>query len=343
MAADRPLPAYLVTGDDPALRADAVRALVRDLVGDADPTLVVEDLDGDDVEPGTVADAARTPPFLADRRVVIVREVGRFTTEALAPLLKYLEDPLDTSSVVLVAGGGRISRSLSAAVKEVGHVVDAGAPTGRARGAWIDRHLKDAPIRLDPAATKLVDEHLGEDLGRLANLVEALAAAHGRGARLGPDEVAPFLGEAGSVPPWELTDALDRGDVPGALGALHRMTGAGERHPLQVMAVLHGHYARMLRLDGAAVADEKAAAALLGLRGSTFPARKALTQARRLGSSGVAEAFALLAAADLDLRGTKGWPEGLVMEVLVARLCRLAPRSRGGEPAGAGRGGSRRR
>jgi DNA polymerase-3 subunit delta len=108
------------------------------------------------------------------------------------------------------------------------------------------------------------------------------------------------------------------------LRKLHRMTAGGGRHPLQIMATLQGHYARILQLDGAAVTGEKDAAQLLGLRGSTFPARKALTQARKLGHERVVEAIELLAGADLDLRGGKAWPDGLVLEVLVARLARLA-------------------
>jgi hypothetical protein len=46
----------------------------------------------------------------------------------------------------------------------------------------------------------------------------------------------------------------------------------------------------------------------------------------------VARAITLLSEADLDLRGMKEWPEGLVMEVLVARLCRLGGRR--GAPSG---------
>ena len=151
-----------------------------------------------------------------------------------------------------------------------------------------------------------------------------LTGSFGPGARLGVADVEPYLGEAGGVPPWELTDALDKGDIAGALAKLHRMTVGGGRHGLQIMATLHGHYARMLVLDGAAVTGEKDAAQLLGLKGSTFPARKALSQARRLGHERVVQAIDLLAAADIDLRGGKAWPDGLVLEVLVARLARLA-------------------
>ena len=322
-----PLAVYLVRGDDPVLRGEAVRALVHELVGDGDASLMVEEFEPvEDGDTSAIADAAQTPPFLTDRRIVVVRDVSSYSSDALEPLVRYLEDPLPSSSVVLV--GGTKSQKLLNAVKKAGHVVEAGAPANkRGRDAWMAEHLRGAPVRLDTEATKVLDHHLGEDLGRLRNLLEALAAAYGHGAKVSAADLSPFLGEAGSVPPWELTDAIDAGDTARALDTLQRMMGAGDRHPLALMATLHNHYTRMLRLDGLSVRDEGQAAEVLGIKGSTFPAKKALSQSRKLGHEGVAEAFRLLAQADLDLRKfTKDWPEELVMEVLVARLSRLGPR-----------------
>jgi DNA polymerase-3 subunit delta len=337
-----PLPVYLVRGDDEGLRGQAVRELVRQLVGDDDPAFVVEDHQPstDEADTAAIADAAQTPPFLTARRVVVVRDVGAYGSEALGPLLRYLADPLPTTTVVLVAGEKAVrAKSLLDVVRKVGHIVEAGVPAQRGgRSSWLGERLKEAPLRLEAAAVALLDGHLGEDLGRLTNLLEALAAAYGRGARVGVADLEPFLGEAGGVPPWELTDALDGGRTPQAIEVLHRMMRAGERHPLQLLSTLHAHYARMLRLDGAGVADEQAAAAVLGIKGSTFPAKKALTQGRRLGSAGVAEAVRLLAEADLDLRGfERVWPDELVMEVLVARLSRLNPRASGARTSGPSR------
>jgi DNA polymerase-3 subunit delta len=62
------------------------------------------------------------------------------------------------------------------------------------------------------------------------------------------------------------------------------------------------------------------------MKGSTFPAKKALTQTRKLGSAKVQRAIRLLAEADLQLRGTVAWPPELVMEVLIARLTSLSRR-----------------
>ena len=136
--------------------------------------------------------------------------------------------------------------------------------------------------------------------------------------------MAVYGGDAGSVVPWELDDAIDRGDIAAALKVLHRLLPS--RHPLQLLAALHGRYQRMLRLDGAGAADEHQAAAMLGMKGSTFPARKILGQTRKLGSERVARAIRLLADADLALRGTVDWPDELVLEVLVARLAALSSR-----------------
>jgi len=325
--AEAVFPAYLVRGDDATVTSDAVKALVAELVGEADPSLVVEEVAQEDDTLAAVVDAAQTPPFFADRRVVVARGVGRFTTQEAAPLVAYLADPLPTTTLVLVGGGGQLPRALVEAVRRVGHVVEAGVPTGRARSAWMATRLKDAPVRLDAQAAALLGAHLGDEVGRLGSLLDTLAAAYGRGARVGADEVTPFLGQAGPVAPWELTDAIDAGDTAAALDHLHRLLAAGGRHPLVVTATLHTHYARMLRLDGAGITDEKSAAAALGITGSTFPAKKALAQSRRLGHDGVARAITLLAAADLALKGTIDWPPELVVEVLVARLSRLNPRA----------------
>lgn len=323
----QPTVASLIRGDSAALVAEAASALVARLCGDGDPAPVVEDHRGDEADADGLATACSTLPLFSARRVVVVRDAGGLRAEAAAVLVDWLADPLPGVSLVLVAGGGTIAPRLVAAVKKAGEVVDVSPGTGKARSRWFASRLDEAPVRLDPPAAEALRQNTGEDVGRLTGVLEALAAAYGEGARVGREDLLPFLGEAGDVAPWELTDALDSGDTEAALRALRRMVGAGQRHPLVVLAVLHRHYASMLRLDGGGVSSEGEAAALLGGR-SPFVAAKLLAQSRRLGSEGVGRAVTLLADADADLRGTTGWPAELVMEVLVGRLSRLGGRRR---------------
>ena len=164
-------------------------------------------------------------------------------------------------------------------------------------------------------------------------MLGALAAAYGAGARISVDDLEPYLGEAGNVARYELTDAIDRGDPAAALGVLHRMTDAGGLSAVEVLFSLHRHYANMLALDGATISSGEEAAKLLAVN-SAFVGKKALEQSRRLGSTRIGQAIELLADADLDVKGATGLPADLVVEILVARLSRQTRRPAPGRPGG---------
>ena len=79
---------HLLKGDDPILRADALDALLDQLLGSDDRTLAVEDLAvpgrASDGEPGgadaraavvgTAVNAAQSPPFMTAKRVVVLHQ-----------------------------------------------------------------------------------------------------------------------------------------------------------------------------------------------------------------------------------------------------------------------------
>jgi DNA polymerase-3 subunit delta len=338
MNVDPHTPVVLLKGSDEVILGDAVSTLVRAMVGSGDRTLMVAEVGIDDHATddghsiGPLVDAAQTPPFLTDRRVVVARHAGVFSTkDAVAPLVAYLEDPLPSTSLVIVwekdprpgrqARGAAVPKSLADAIAGAGGVVvDTSPATGRAQAGWIDERLVECPVKFDAAARRALVDHVGEDVGLLPQLLTLLEGVFGSDTKVGVADIEPYLGTAGDVAPWDLTDAIDAGDTVRALSVLERMMAGGGRHPIQILATLQNHYLRMVRLDDPEIRGEKAAAEALGLKGSTFPAKKALDGLKRLGPERLDQIVGLLAQADLDLRGTKAWAPELVIEVLVARL-----------------------
>ncbi|MAG03960.1 MAG: DNA polymerase III subunit delta [Acidimicrobiaceae bacterium] len=333
-------PVLLISGDE-ALVGEALRQAVSEALEGEDRMFALEELseenyrvDGE-LDLATLVDAAQTPPMLTRRRVVVARHVGRFgRTDEVEGLIRYLEVPLDTTTLILVweKGVNPVQQRLAAVPKALteaiaaagGEVLKCSVGRGRDADRWVADQIAHAEVDLDGRAKAMIIERIGEDRTRVIGLLETLAGVFGSGHEVGAADVAPYLGDAGGVTPWELTDAIDSGDIAAAISKLHRTMGAGERHPLGVLAALHGHYARLLRLDGAGLADEKSAAAALGIK--PYPAKKALATGRRLGSDRIAKAIRLLGDADLDLRGRSAWPPELVAEVLVARLASLSRR-----------------
>jgi DNA polymerase-3 subunit delta len=335
------VPVRLIKGSDDVLIGEAFTRILDEAVGDADRTLVVDEFDLDSAKLAAAMDAAQTPPFLTDFRVVVVRRFGRYSkTEEVAPVIAYLEDPLPSTALILVwdktalrtatdegepfTKSPRIPPALTKAVTGAGGVVIETDAATKNMDGWLADQFRGAGLDVDPGAIRLVKDTIGEDGGAVVGIIERLKGAFGDGERIRASDIEPFVGPAGGVPPWDLTDAIDKGDVGRSVELVQRMMVAGGRHALAVMATLQTHYLRMARLDGANVRGEKDAAALLGMKGSTFPAKKAMAQGRKLGGPGIRRAVALLAKADLDLRGAQAWPDELVMEVLVARLARLS-------------------
>lgn len=337
--------AHLVKGDDPILRSDAVEQLVAELLGDDDRSLALEDLTvppkgsaegeggGSDARIAvvdTTLNGASTPPFMTESRVVVLRDVGLLTAAEVEPVCRYLDDPMPTTELVLVAGGGTVAKSLEAAIKKHGTVH---APGATKAVDVLDRELGAAGLRLRPAATKALVAHVGGDAGLLPGIVDTLAGAYGPDQELELDQIAPYLGGEGSVPVWDLTNAIEKGDKATALTVLHRLltvtspTQPKPVHPLQVVAILHSHYRRLLKLDDPSIRSAEDAAAALGGRTNPNSARYRLKQARALGTDGLRQAFDQLARADLDLKGERAIPGDAVLDVLVVRLCNLSARA----------------
>jgi DNA polymerase-3 subunit delta len=347
---------HYVKGDDSLLRDAAVHDLVTGLLGADDRTLALEEFvievdgraDGDDPDAsdeeeeevtgtpfGAALNAARTPPMMTTKRVVVVRDVGNLASAEVKMLHAYVIDPMPTTELVLVAGGSsRRSPSTSTAVEKLAR--GAGtvtAPASEKPADVLANEVLSAGLRLEPEASKLVLAHVGGDAGLLPGLVDTLTAVHGEDAELSADDVEPYLTDAGMVPMWDLTNAIERGDIPQALAVLQRLltvTSPSQPkplHPLEIMGFLHGHYRRLLRLDDPAIRTNEDAAAALGGRMGAKGAGFRLRQARALGTSGLREAFDQLGRADLDLKGERAIPEDAAMSVLVARLAALTARS----------------
>ena len=338
---------YIVKGSDPVLRDRELSVLLKDLVGNDDRSLCVEehtvpakagaasdDDDGPADDTGSadpivtaIINAAQSPPFMTARRIVVVRDYEGLPAAACPPIVEVIGDLLDTTDLVFVAGGGRVAKALGDALKQAN--VRGGAAEKIAD--VLQRELDRAGLSMKADAARTVMEHLGDDAGRLGGLVDLWASTYGAGHRLELDEVTPYLNESGAVRPYILNNHIESGDVAGALEVLDRLltvtspTQPKPYHPLQVLGILTGRYRKLARLDADDVVTvDDAHRVWEGKpKASTFAAKKGLEAVRSLGSSGFAQAFDILHRADIQLKGASGLPEGTALEIAVARLANL--------------------
>ena len=331
-----------VLGTDATMVNDAVHATVNELLEGLDPSTALEDFAvkesaAAEDESSTVVqrtlEALNTPPFLVPRRVVVLRDVQALGAEDADYLVSWASSPTPGITLVVSVVGTKSKSKLVKAAHRVVDVTVGSRPKDRL--AYISEQFEAAGVTLQAGVAAKIADRVGDDVARVDALCRTLRTIFGI-APLSFDHVEPYLGDAGGVPEWDLTEAIDKGQVAEAIRIARRMLDSRARVGVQIINLLQRHYLKMARLDGSGASTGEDAAAIVG--GHPFPAQKLVQSARLLGGDRIAYAIDLIARADLDLKGGADYggtnddainrTDLTVVEVLVARLAKLAEAAR---------------
>jgi DNA polymerase-3 subunit delta len=211
-------PAYYFHGSEDVLKEEAVRAVVDRVL---DPGLRDFNLDqrsAAQADPEEVYSLCRTPAMMADRRVVILRDVEAWKrkTKARTVALDYLAKPSSGSVLLLIQGAGDEKEDKDLARLAVSVACEPLPPERAAR--WVHHRAKRLGIEVESAAAEALVRAVGADLGALASELEKLAAVSEAGP-IGPDRVAALVGIRHGETQYDWRDAIFEGD-PGRAARL---------------------------------------------------------------------------------------------------------------------------
>jgi len=224
LEAGRVRSAYLVAGEEPLLRDEALALLTRHVLGDATREFDFDRLDGARIAPGPLADALHALPVLAARRLVVLREPAGRTAgakalcDAIAELLGAGIDP--NVLVVCQARADRRERWVRA-FAEPNAVVACDRPR-RARDAqaFVKDEAERQGVSIETGAAQLLVERIGPELLMLRQEIAKASLLAGPGARVTRAHVAASAADVAEEPIWDLTDAIGEGRTGEALAVL---------------------------------------------------------------------------------------------------------------------------
>jgi DNA polymerase III delta subunit len=312
----------LVVGTD-RFEATAQFAAERDeLAAHVDPSVGVDEFSGDDPDlVGRALDAARTPAMFGGHRLVVLRDG---LSDATAPLLQaFVAEPAIDATVLALhlRGGGATPKWLSALITAVrdhgGLVVESKGPPDRAGdlAGWITTKAKQHGVTLRADAAAYIAAHVGADAGAIASLLDQLDTAY-PDTVIGEPQVSEFVRGPSVSKTWDLTDAIDSGDTPGALRRLHGLLV--DMHPMQVHTALVNHVRRITAARSLEPSSPVELERALGLK--SYPAKKLFGVANRISSDAALAAHRTVTRADVAVRGGSGLEPAAVLEVVVVTL-----------------------
>jgi DNA polymerase-3 subunit delta len=328
LAAGSIAPIYLIVGEEAWLREQALAAIKAAALGPEDAGVGVFNQDlvyGDETDARELLGLCETLPVFAERRLVVVRDVGALRAKETERLLPYLQAPVETTSLVLTGEkvDGRVK--FFQALKAAAVTVDCSPLDARSVPAWLQEQAQSLGLRLDDAACEALLEASSNNLSVMRRELEKLAAYLLPKTAVAVADIEAVRGADTGGTVWDLLEALGRKDRTKALRALAKVVDAGEP-PLRLLGLLAAHWRQVWKAKEqlARRVPEAGLARVLGV--PPFRIRGLVQQARVYSDEDLARSFGLFRAADSQLKGEGRGNEKRALESLVLALCRESSR-----------------
>jgi DNA polymerase-3 subunit delta len=296
-------PLYLIAGSDRPKIELALKRLRRHFPADGTELLVAAETSGDDA-----VGACNALGLFGggSGRLVLVEGVEAWKAADAKAIEAYGKSPAPDTVLALVGDGLKADSPLGKACAKVGDLLLFEAPRERDLPNWVAKQFETARTPVDADACRALIEIAGDDLQELANEIDKLAQWAG-GERVTERDVKQLAAAVAETPPFELTDAWGRRDVPSVLRAAEEIM---ERSPkthrdevARLATTLAGHVARIRQCrswDAAGVTSKEAASRM---KRHPFYVQKLFAQARNFSEDELREATLRLAALDHALKG----------------------------------------
>jgi DNA polymerase-3 subunit delta len=209
-------PVYYLFGEDDFLKEQATRDLVDAAVDSSTRDFNLEIRRAGELDAESLDALLSTPPMLAERRVVVLRDVDKLKKGARGLLDRYVVRPAPDTVLVLVAPSGvKADKGLSTHAT----VVEYAPLTGDRLPRWVSYHAQHVLGRaIAPEAVTLLVEAVGGDLAQLAVELEKLASY--TTATIDEHAVADVVGVRRGESLGDLLDAVAAKDVETAVGLI---------------------------------------------------------------------------------------------------------------------------
>ena len=278
---------------------------------------------GKDTEVMTVLNAAKRYPMMSDYQLVLVKEAQELKIDkATEQFQAYCEKPLSSTILVLCHKYGKFDKrkKVYKILEKTGVVFESASIYENKVPAWIDDFVRDKGYHINPKASALLAEYLGNDLSKVANELEKLMLNVSKTQEIGTKEVQDNIGISKDYNVFELQNALARKDVFKANQIVNYFEANPKANPMVlVMGNLASYFTKILKYHY--VVDKSQLARELGV--SPYFVKDYDLAARNYNYGKTLEVISLLRAYDLKSKGvdsTGNTEHGELMRELIYKI-----------------------
>lgn len=230
--------AYLFEGVEENIKAATLQSLRKAILPEGMEELNESVMDAPATD--AIIAACETLPFLADKRLVIVKEHPALTGRADADerLISYIPSVPESAILVFLCRGKADARKkLYGAIKKANGIVSFAPLTDAELNAWIVKTFAGLGKTVSPQTASVLSFTVGSDTALLRREIEKLAALAGDRDTVTEQDVHAVATRSVECTVFEMVDAVVAGQTAKAFGLLRDMLTTGSDR-LGILAML---------------------------------------------------------------------------------------------------------
>ncbi len=207
---------------------------------------------GKDVNIEEVISSARRYPMMAERQVVIVKEAQELS-RTIDKLENYAENPQPTTVLVFAYKYKTLDKrkKITKLLNQAGVVFESKKLYENQVGDWIKRVLSGKGYAIEPKATAMMVEFLGNDLSRINNELEKLTIILPKGSTITPNIIEDNIGISKDYNVFELRKAIGERDQLKAYKIADYFSQNPKDNPLvMTTGLVFGFFSQLLQYHG---------------------------------------------------------------------------------------------
>jgi len=210
--------AYYIWGEDDYQKDDAVRQLIDAALDPGARDFNLDTRRSAELDPEGLGVLLSTPPMMAEKRVIVLRDVGALKKDARKVLDEYLKRPAPDLMLLMTAPAGS---KADATLSGLSTSLQFDLLTGDRIPRWITHRAGEIGVKISEPAIELLQAAVGSDLHQLSGELDKLASyIEGNSEEIGEDAVAAVVGVRRGETQADLLDAVAERNAPLALGLI---------------------------------------------------------------------------------------------------------------------------
>jgi DNA polymerase-3 subunit delta len=300
---------YVIFGQDSFLVRQQADTLLNQLLVPDQRDMALYQPEADKAVGAEILDELRTLPFLAERRVVFIKDAEPFVNAYGELLETYLDSPSPTGVLILTVESWDKRKKLAKKVAGDNHaeLIEIGEIKPWNMQRFVSEYAQNKGVRLGSGAADLIVELVGNVPGRVAAEIDKLILFKHPAKTILAEDVENLIGNNRVFDAFEVVESLSGQNRQQAFDRLRRMFQADRDTEYTVIGAFAFHFRRLFRVKAMIEKGESEQAALKKA-GITWPKiqEKFLPQLRRYSLRGLGQLLVELGAMDYQAKTGQG-------------------------------------